>query len=207
MYKSRKKQIGALESDIDQICVTWLVPGRDKVYMVYGVSGARMDHWYPERVIVKKIVKTETPDMLGAVAAARAYAQSNFFQKMAVGDVNIIRYTFPTLLRSAFEVNFDLNGKTSDEDQEKAKQSAAGRLQYTLLWKTSRGNLVFTGFSEPGLANWSVFFAGFVSDEELDKATAAVVAEPADFLKPFPASELEMTQEMLSATTAEPANP
>ena len=196
--KSRKKRQEALETDIDQICVTWLIPGRDKAYMVYGVSGARMDYWYPERLIVKKIVKPETPAMLGVVAAARSSAQNNFFQEMCAEDINLIRFTFPILCRSAFPVNFDVSGKVSREDYEKSKQAADGKLQYTLYWKTAKGNLVFTGFSGLGLANWNICFSGFVSDEELKKSTVTVVAEPTDFLKPFPEKELQDTKEMFA---------
>jgi len=67
-----------------------------------------------------------------------------------------------------------------------------------LQWRVGARNFVFTGYSEPQLVNWSICFSGVVSDDELQQVTHAVVAEPADFLKPFPEKELQITREILA---------
>ena len=68
----------SLSSEQRQICVTWQIPGKKELYMVFGVSGARMANWYPERLLRKYYVTRSAP--LAAVSAeAFNYARNNLF--------------------------------------------------------------------------------------------------------------------------------
>ena len=67
-----------LSSDLQQICVTWMIPGKKDLYMVFGVSSARMDGWEPNRIILRDYARYQ-PVTAGAVSQVRTFAQNNFF--------------------------------------------------------------------------------------------------------------------------------
>ena len=79
-------RVNQLKSEQRQICVTWQIPGKKGVYMVFGVSGSRMAFWYPERLIRKDY--DTLPDVLAGVSQqARSYARDNLFGQISVGCV------------------------------------------------------------------------------------------------------------------------
>ena len=78
---------GAMESRQQQICVTWAIPGRDRYYMVFGVSSGRMDTWYPNRLIHRVFTLPNRP-LESAVRTARTYAQNALYSRMNTEEFN-----------------------------------------------------------------------------------------------------------------------
>lgn len=184
----RKIDREKLETGLNQVCVTWMIPGKNDLYMVFGVSGARMDDWYPNRLLIRDYSK-KTPVLAEPVLAARKYAMNNFFQNMNNVDINTVRFSFPYLIRTKFDLNFDPHGSMSDGEVAELRKKSAGMVQYSLVWKISDGNLVFSGLSEDGLKNWNIMLAEIISDAELKECTEKVVMTPAEGLNELPASE------------------
>ncbi|MBR7131328.1 MAG: hypothetical protein IKC82_04995 [Lentisphaeria bacterium] len=177
-----------LHSELKQICVAWLIPGRKDLYMVFGVSNGRMSHWYPERMIIRSY---NSPEFVVPAAAetARQYAAKNLFKSMDRSDINTVRFTFPALLRTEFELNYDVNGKLSGKEIAALKEKDLKNIQYSLVWKLSEKNLVFAGVAKPGFKNWSVSMADFMTDEELNKNVIRQVLSPAEALEKLPETE------------------
>lgn len=181
-----------LYSDLKQICVAWMIPGKQDLYMVFGVSGARMDFWYPNRILIRNYEK-HTPVMLGAVGISRAYAASNLFDELTVEESNKIRFTFPFLLRTNFDLNLDPAGTLSVEEYAEAENANVGRIQYSVVWKFGSRNVVFAGLADHGFINWNISMAQVIGEDELKKHTVAEVMTPADALKELPQAELQAT--------------
>ena len=179
-----------LQSELRQICVTWMIPGRKELYMVYGVSDARMSGWSPERILVKEF-KKHTPVLTGAVVLARKYAQKNIYQQLSVADANTVRFSFPYLMRTDLELNFDQEGKLSREELAAAQKDAAGKIQYSLVWKLENGNaLVFAGLADKGFVNWNFNVVELMSADALENIVSAVVMTPEQGLDALPEEEL-----------------
>ena len=181
-----------LVSELQQICVTWVIPGRKDLYMVFGVSGARMDGWEPNRILIRNYDRY-VPVLANAIAISRTFAQNNFSDDLRARELNTIRFAFPYLMRTNFDLNFDSYGKISGEELAEIRKQAAGKIQYSLVWKLDGRNLVFAGLSSPGMPDWNFSFAQLLDDRELNAHTVKVVMTPEDGLKPLPAEELKLT--------------
>jgi hypothetical protein len=178
-----------LTSELRQICVTWIIPCRENLYMAFGVSGPRMDGWQPNRVLVRNY-QTHTPVLAAPAGLARLYAQNNLFSDMNSTDINTVRFTFPYLMRTDFELNFDLQGNLDPVDVDKMRVEAAGKIQYSLVWILGNGKaLVFAGLADEGMANWNIRMAQIMDKTELDEHVTAVVMTPDQGLESLPASE------------------
>ncbi len=192
-----------LSTQLRQICVTWQIPGTTTLYMVYGASSGRMDHWYPVRIIRKNFVSMNLP-LYGATKAARAYAVNSLFRSFSSEEYNRIRFTFPWVKVTAFPLSANPNGSASPEEVEKTQKSWSTQTQYSLVWEPDAGRdpIVFCGMSQPDLAGWSVNFAGRISREQLDAATLKTVKSPDEFDTAIQPGEVEVndiTAETLSA--------
>lgn len=184
---SREKE--HLSSDLRQVCVTWIIPGRDDLCMVFGVSGPRMDDWYPNRILNRNYSK-HVPVLAAPAALARNYAQNNFFTDMTAADCNLVRFTFPYLMRTDFELNFDPEGKLSAGDIAKLRSAAAGKIQYSLVWHLSGGHsLAVTGLADPGMRNWQIAMGQVTDTAQLSEYIEAVVMTPEQGLELLPAGE------------------
>ena len=190
-YNDTNREPERLSSELQQICITWLIPGKKDLYMVFGVSGARMDDWNPNRIIVRDYKKYQ-PVLMGAVEKSRNYAQNNFFADLNAAEANLVRFSFPYLVRTKFDLNFNPDGKKSADELAAVRKSAAGKIQYSLVWKFGGRNLVFAGLSNAGFADWDFSFAQIIEDRELDAHTVKVVMTPAEGLNPLPAEELKL---------------
>jgi hypothetical protein len=100
-----------------------------------------------------------------------------------------VRFTFPFLLRTDFELNFDAGGSLNAGEIAALREKSKGQIQYSLVWKLNGGNLVFAGLAEPGFKNWRILMAQFISGAELDKHTQKVVMTPENGLDVLPESE------------------
>lgn len=108
-------------SPTSQICITWLIPGRDKALIVFGWGSGDFYDWQPNRVFWKRYGKPEK-NLINAHNAAALYALNNLlFLKQ--NQVNRVRFTPP---KQEF-TNFDLaKGKVPFEDaDDKFKEELA----------------------------------------------------------------------------------
>ena len=178
-----------------QICVTWQIPGKKGVYMVFGVSNGRMSNWYPERLIRKDY--GTLPDPLAAVAAAaRGYARNNLFDQLSTEQMNHIRFTSPALLLTDFKLEIKM---PDDPEERKAFEAAlAKKLQLTLVWDIGTGkSLFFCGRGMPDLSSWQIERAGIIENSELAGRTKRTVLTPAQQHDALPELTTPATAETL----------
>ena len=170
-------------SYLHQICVTWNIPGCRNLYMVFGVSDARMFSWQPLRLIRKDFGQLLRPED-AAVSASRSYAVNNLYHALSVKDFNRIRFEFPFIARTAFQLNFNTTGKMTAEEIQQAKQAAEKKFQYSLYWENADGSAaVFCGLSDVNMKGWTLNFAGIIKKEELSKNLIGVVRTPENYDK------------------------
>ena len=186
---SRSIDAPVLNDQLLQICISWKLPGREEWYMVYGASNARMDFWYPDRLIRKKFARAHISDLEKSTESARKYARDNMFDLMSVAEQNFIRFHFPAVLETNFQANFTPTGKETPAEVERAKKRAAGLTQYTLVWKMpgAAEAAVFCGFGGPEMKGWTINFAGRVPLDELRRHTVRVIKNPEEYYRRFPA--------------------
>ena len=81
-----------------QICVTWMIPEKTDVYMVFGISTGRMWDWYPNRLIRKTFTP---PDLsrIAAISAAREFVRNNLYYDLSARELNAVRFENPRILR------------------------------------------------------------------------------------------------------------
>ena len=169
-------RVNQLKSEQRQICVTWQIPGKKGVYMVFGVSGNRMAFWYPERLIRKDY--DTLPDVLAGVSQqARSYARDNLFGQISVEEMNRVRFNTPALLLTDFKISVAM---PEDPEERKAFEAAfAKKLQLTLAWDLGGGRtLFFCGRGMPDLSQWQIERAGIIDSAELLKRTVRTVLTP-----------------------------
>ena len=173
-----KAEEESMTSEQQQICVTWNIPGSRYLYMVFGVSDNRMFSWSPIRLIRKDFGQKPMPED-AAIAQGRDYAVNSLYYSLSPHDLNSIRFTFPTIIRTDFELNFDPDGKLSADEIRKAKAAAAKLVQYTLAWPNEKGgSTVFCGVGRFDMLGWKINFAGFDGTDDLAKHTVSVVRTP-----------------------------
>ncbi len=146
---------GVATNDLSQICVTWLIPGKENVYMVYGVSELRMSTWYPERLIRKTFPKADM-NRLNAVSAARNYALGSLYFDMTKHQYNQVRFAMPEIKKSSFE---------APENKEKLTQ-------FTFVWDCGDKDkrVAVCGTANEDLSNFKVLFGGVMTTDELNKS-------------------------------------
>ena len=180
----RKKGELALEkrtSYLHQICMTWNIPGASNLYMVFGVSDARMFSWEPLRLIRKDFRQKLVPED-AAVAASRQYAVNNLHKALSVEALNNIRFEFPFIVRTDFKLNFNTTGKMTEEKIKAEKEAAEKKFQYALYWKNPDGTLtLFCGMANVDLVGWQINFAGIIEENELKQNLIGVVRTPAQY--------------------------
>ena len=169
------------------VYITWRMPDRGLDYLVFGVSTARMDDWYPNRLI-RKTFNHPASTVPVAAAAARAYAVQNLQPQLSVEELNRVRFQHPWVLLTDFELNFNPKGDLDQKAVDRAVKAAKKKTQYSLVWKGSDENVpqvVFCGLSEPSLTGWQINFAGVIDAAEVKSRTLKVMHTPADGEKPF----------------------
>lgn len=191
--KERSLDAPVLSDQLNQICVSWKLPARDEWYMVYGASNGRMDFWYPERVIRKRFSSPRVSDLEKAAAEARNYARNNLFGLMNTAEQNFIRFHFPAVYETNFELNFDPQGKGAEESIAAKRQAAASGIQYSLVWEMpgDRELTIFCGVGKAEMEGWTINFAGKTTAEELRRHTVRLIKTTEEFYTPFPAPYLK----------------
>ena len=166
------------ERGVQQICVTWDIPGCQSLYMVFGASRARMDDWYPNRVIRKDFV-SPGPAINQAVETCRQYAITNFYEVLSKSDLNKIRLSNPEIVETGFEPRPDQNGVVPQTTQ------------ISLQWQISEHRYaVFCGYApKSDLAGWQIDFAAIVPDYEANFVRGKLLKSPADYNTPINLAE------------------
>ena len=177
-----------LTDELKQICIAWRLPGSEDFFMVYGVSNGRMNYWYPDRLIRKRFVLPKASGLEMAATDARKYAVDNLFGLMSAEEQNMIRFAFPAVYETNFELNFNPRGDADEETVAKAKEEAASGIQYSLVWERPGISevAVFCGVGKLEMKSWQLNFAGKTSREELAQHIVAKIKTPEDFYKAFP---------------------
>lgn len=166
-------------SALHQICIAWNIPGANNLYVVFGVSDARMTAWQPLRLIRKDFSQKVLPED-AAVFYCRKYAQDNLLHTLTPAELNQIRFEYPFIARTGFELNFNETGKMTAEEIAAAKEAASGKLQYSLYWQYPDGSAaLFCGLAAADMNGWTLNFAGKISREELGRHQIGVVRTPA----------------------------
>ncbi len=188
VLKSSGANANRLPVEKHQICVTWMIPGKDKLYMVFGVSSGRMSDWSPNRMVYKSVIKSRTvlPD---AAAKSVKYAKNNLRGELSAREFNFVRYSMPWLLSTDFELNFNTDGKLDASGISDAKKKTEGKKQYSVVWKFGGRNLVCSGLASAGFNGWDIMMAGIVDDATLSRHTKMELMTPEDYYKPFPAEK------------------
>ena len=157
---------GAAISDAGQICPTWVIPGRDDAYMVFGVSDIRMESWYPNRLIRKRF-KLEDKILASAVTAARKYVQNGLYYDISAHELNSVRFEQPKLYRTNFVFSLNPDGTADEKTVELRRQLT----QFSLVWTPSgqQNSVVVNGLAKPDLSGFTVYSGGVMSPEYLKK--------------------------------------
>lgn len=170
-------------SYLHQVCVTWNIPGASNLYMVFGVSDARMFSWEPLRLVRKELRKKLLPED-AAVAASRQYAVNNLHEVLSVKALNHIRFEFPFIARTSFKLNFNTTGKMTDEEIAEEKYAVKKKFQYALYWKNPDGKVtLFCGMAGADLTGWQINFSGIIKESELKQNLIGVVRTPEQYDK------------------------
>lgn len=175
-----------LGSEQRQICVTWQIPGKDGLYMVFGVSSGRMANWHPERLLRRKYVTKSAP-LVGVSKAAFEYARNNLFHELSVEEMNRIRFSPPALLQTNFVVGVSAPAGATREEQAAFEENHGKKLQLTLCWKLDeRKSVFFCGFGMPDLSQWQIARAGVITNQELQSRTERTILTPEQSLEKLP---------------------
>lgn len=163
-----------------QVCVTWEIPGRSDLYIVFGVSSGRMEFWYPNRLIRKNFVISSYP-VNNAIALARNYVEQNYQTWLSPTEYNNVRFNNPWIIHTKFPLSIDPMGTLSAEEYAKKKQTLEAATQYSLVWKESddaKQVIVACGTSKPNIVGWSINFVDIMETKELEDATIRVIRPP-----------------------------
>ncbi|MCQ2379902.1 MAG: hypothetical protein MJ025_03140 [Victivallaceae bacterium] len=177
-----------------EISAAWRIPGADRVYMVYGISDGRMFHWYPNRLIKRRF------DHLGltqrvALDLCRSYARENFQADLSDKEYAGVRFGYPRIIESDFDVNYNGDASLAEEEIETRRLANAALSQFSLVWNFDDKYVVFSGYSRADLSGWNIIFAGILGGEEVREHTLRVVKEPAEFTRPIPVAPFEAAPE------------
>lgn len=160
---------GNLAYQSGQICVTWIIPGKEDVYMVVGFSNSRMVDWSPNR-LVRKQFPQKNVIISNAVNAARNYVYQNLYTNLSVEMANQIRFTPPEIFYSSFKPETPF-GATQEEKELVLKQLNS-KTQFAMrwAWPDNSGNyVVVVGYAPQGrgIEGFAVNSAGIYSADEL----------------------------------------
>ena len=203
---------------VQQICVTWEIPGADRLYMVFGTSRERMDNWYPNRLVKRNFVK-DSAEINSAVKLCRDSAITGLREILSKEDLNIIRFSNPEIAVTNFElrpeesINNPNDSSINKFDEENVKEKAAAKLraaeqeakdlaegkvkkepvQISLLWKISDHRFaVFCGTAEDeSLKSWKLNFTGIYGDYDTNMACKKFLKKANDYNTPIPVPETE----------------
>ena len=89
------------------------------------------------------------------------------------------------------ELNFNPEGKFSDEALAKIRESVKKRHQISLVWRGDDREIVFSGYANDTISGWSLLFAGMIPETELTEHTIKVVCSPDEFNREITLAPIE----------------
>lgn len=197
---------GETDTGMQQICVTWRIPGRDFDCLVFGASSGSMEYWYPNRLVEKRFEKFGLP-IQSAMLQARAYAQNYLYDGLGVAEFNRVRFDFPFVIETTFPPVADPAGTLDPEQVEVVRKRLSSLTQFSLVWPLDDPAecIVFCGNGSEDLSGWAINFAGKMKKSELDAATVRVVKTPENAQTPIETPEEKKDAPEKSPKTAEAA--
>ncbi len=143
----------AVSTKRGQICITWLIPGREDCYMVVGFSGRRMLDWSPNRLL-KKNFKANQAVSLPIYQSARGYVYKNLYNNLDVSAATEVRFSTPKIYYSNLPMN------VGPEE---------GFMQVSLVWdwpENPNTYTIVTGFAKADLSNFTPVTGGFYEKDD-----------------------------------------
>ncbi len=149
-----------------QFNIAWVIPGKEKLHMVYGVSDPSMAMWFPERLIIKEFVQ---PDVArnNAFRAGRLYAL-NTLLSLPLADTNRIRFELPEVFKTDYKLDFNPEDRGITAEEAQAMMKLA---QTSLVWNGTTDNqrIVVVGIGQPDLKSWNPMISITTTPDELKK--------------------------------------
>ena len=173
-----------------EVDITWQIPGRDELYLVVGESSENLFFWTPTRLIRKKFVN-QPLGQLSALSQARSYVTNFWSEELSSREMNSVLYLFPEIRETNLELNFNPEGKFSDEALAKIRESVKKRHQISLVWRGDDREIVFSGYANDTISGWSLLFAGMIPETELTEHTIKVVCSPDEFNREITLAPIE----------------
>lgn len=146
--------------------IAWVIPGKDEIHMVFGVSEPSMAMWLPERLIIKEFVR---PDLArdNAVRAGRRFALNTLLD-LELGDINRIRFTPPEFFKTDYKLDLDYKERGITEQEAKALTKLT---QHSMAWDgvNAGEKIVVVGLGQPNLGGWKPMISMSTTGEELQR--------------------------------------
>ncbi len=166
-------------SDMNQVCITWVIPGKQDAYLVFGAGDYRLESWYPARLI-RKTFDNSQATLVRAADVARKYALDALYFDMTVHEYNCVRYELPSVYRTDFEI------PDTDPDAEPEKKPESAKkpelVQFSLVWspRAWKNKIAVIGTAKKDLTGFAVCGGMVISPEELGKHTVGLGLPPAE---------------------------
>ena len=198
-----------------QVCIAWRIPEQKKDYLVFGVTDAAMNNWSPARLIRRPIAALDS-QAFAALAAARRYALTSLNEQMSAAELNRIRFSYPELIRSKFDLGTPVvpeknPAPAAKEEEEKSPRPwkkyplptvSDENVQLSLLWKLENDRYaVFCGVGKTDMSDWQISMAGIFGEDEVKKARLEIIKTPEKYL--FPLETKSELQKEKTKNTAE----
>ncbi len=171
-----------------EVDIVWQIPGRDELYLVVGECSENLFFWTPTRLVRKKFNKTSLGQE-SAAATARGYVTNYWSELLTTREINRVLYLFPELRETNLELNFDPEGKLSEEALKSVRAGYRKRHQVSLIWEGEKQKIVFSGYANDDLSGWNLLFAGLIPESELTEHTVRVINTPEEFNRPVDLSK------------------
>ena len=157
-----------LHSSASQVCITWLIPGREEAFMVFGICpNGDMAYWSPNRLIRKTFPK-EDRNRIAAIGKAQRYVWNNLNEQLSLNDANAVRFSNPEFIATSFPDEYTV---TAPDGEPLPGGGKNAKVQLSLCWKTQNlpgKTIVVCGSArDENLSGWTIITGGILDDSEL----------------------------------------
>ncbi len=156
-----------ISSDLSQISISWKIPTRDELFLVWGVSSSSLRDFAPERLIRRKINPRDLDKEL-AIRTARTHILNNLFHDISIEDYNYLRFANPVIVKSKFPHEKAKNEPEIMKIFSSKEQINVTPYQFTIYWNCRKSNdkIMVAGFAtEPNLKDFKPFATGQLEDK------------------------------------------
>ncbi len=155
--------------------IAWVIPGKDEVYLVFGVSEPSMAMWFPERLIVKEFIQPDKKKE-GAVKAGQRYAL-NTLLNLKLADMNHVRFVVPEFYVTNYVLDLNHEDRGITEQQSEALMKLT---QMSMVWNSKtkpNEKIVVIGLGQKDLGGWKPFASLLSSEDEFMKHVVTDIPE------------------------------